>query len=846
MAIPAWFEPNTYMSNKLKQLQASEPDANWTLPLVYDAFTNAGYVGDEGIYKHFEEYGNTVGENIAPNSMFVASEYYQFKALEYYTKEVDPALTEDEVKNDLEQYALKVKQLIDQAGMSAWDHYQNYGSKEGVNPSNAFSESKYLQAKADALNANGSTDPEGNAWTADSVKEAIEDAGMTVLGHYMEYAGKSDDEVASDTDVSVPENEQVNGGGENAGGTFTLTVGEDHLTGTDNDDTFEAYTAAGGANTLEDVDVLDGGKGTDTLKATITTADATPTMTAVENIEVRFLTGNKLVLSNATGVEKITVSGNTADDGEVDAVGTAKLVVSDTDHTVKFDGITSETLDLTVSNVGQTAQKAIDLGGTTSPTSTGLTLAVTDSNVELVDTGAAAAFTAATITASGTNVVKNSAAATVETLAISGDGSLDISEVAFTALKTLTSDASGALKIATKGSVLESATLGAGNDELTISTDAVTAAAKIDMGDGDNRLLFGGDFYTEGATLAAGSGEADVLGGVTAAGEKMLGGTDTERAAITGFEALEVTDAIADTKTFDLSAISGLTSFVADLGVAAGGTATVSNVGAGATVQVGTAATAGGNIVAGKLTVALKDATGTSDSVNVLLVTDDTANSKAVLDTSGIETVTFTHTGALSDTVKVGELDLTDDALVSLTIAGEDSVKYTAKAANLALTTVDASANTGGVELAMDAAMAQAVTIKGTNADDAITLSALDVAYGNGGDDTFSVKDANTTQVIYGTVADADAGDIIDFGVATTTIGAKITLGSQAVFSDYVEAACTDTAETNWFTFGGETFVVVSDGTAGFAAGDDVVVSLAGTECDIANATCNGNTLELA
>ena len=32
-----------------------------------------------------------------------------------------------------------VKAIINQAGMNAWTHYQQFGSNEGVNPSNAFS-----------------------------------------------------------------------------------------------------------------------------------------------------------------------------------------------------------------------------------------------------------------------------------------------------------------------------------------------------------------------------------------------------------------------------------------------------------------------------------------------------------------------------------------------------------------------------------------------------------------------------------------------------------------------------------------------------------------------------------
>ncbi len=70
--------------------------------------------------------------------------------------------------------------------MNAWTHYQKYGSDEGVNPSNAFDADAYLTAKAAAM---------GGDWTADSIAKAIDDNGMTVLEHYLTFAGTGEGEV---------------------------------------------------------------------------------------------------------------------------------------------------------------------------------------------------------------------------------------------------------------------------------------------------------------------------------------------------------------------------------------------------------------------------------------------------------------------------------------------------------------------------------------------------------------------------------------------------------------------------------------------------------------------------
>ncbi|MBQ9453694.1 MAG: hypothetical protein IJU65_10470, partial [Desulfovibrio sp.] len=130
-----WFDYSTYMANKRAQLNAADPSANWTAEQVADAFEQAGFKGVDGAQQHFEQYGHTAEENLSPNANFIPSQYYIFKAADYFDKAVADVT---------EEQAAYIQAAIKDAGMSAWDHYTQYGTKEGINPSNNFDTQKYL------------------------------------------------------------------------------------------------------------------------------------------------------------------------------------------------------------------------------------------------------------------------------------------------------------------------------------------------------------------------------------------------------------------------------------------------------------------------------------------------------------------------------------------------------------------------------------------------------------------------------------------------------------------------------------------------------------------------------
>lgn len=332
MANPKWFDADVYMQNKLAQMQASDPDYSWGDLL--EAFAGAGYVGPEGYYAHFVQFG--AAEDVAPNAYFDADEYYAAKAKQYYEEELKQEFTGSEYQ------IATVKTLINAAGYNAWTHYQQFGSAEGVNPSNAFDASDYCAAKAEAMNNAGQKAPDGTDWTAEKIAKAIDDAGMSVLEHYLTYAGTGEGEVAAGSTYPVSGDEQVSKPGE----TFTLTTGVDNLVGTAGDDVFSAVNDEADKSVLGAFDSIDGGAGNDTLNITDTAAakdssfsfPADFSMKSVENVTIATtgainidLSDNADVVSikgDARGeaVSTVTASGNT--DVALTVAGDAMATVS--------------------------------------------------------------------------------------------------------------------------------------------------------------------------------------------------------------------------------------------------------------------------------------------------------------------------------------------------------------------------------------------------------------------------------------------------------------------------------------------------------------------------------------
>ena len=165
-------------------------------------------------------------------SLFDEREYCCYKALQFFQDKANGGLAPEEICANMPQYAQQMSKAIKNSGLNPLSHYRDYGTCEGLNPSNRFSTLRYLAAKARALNAAGSTDV-GCAWDAWRVALAFKRLHISALEHFLQFAGTGPGEVAEalGPNGEVPEAFQVppwqqvdvEGGREHRAVTYTLS-----------------------------------------------------------------------------------------------------------------------------------------------------------------------------------------------------------------------------------------------------------------------------------------------------------------------------------------------------------------------------------------------------------------------------------------------------------------------------------------------------------------------------------------------------------------------------------------------------------------------------------------------
>lgn len=520
MSAPAWFNYATYVANKLAQLQATEPDADWTSESLQAAFTAAGYSNDaDGMYRHFVEWGNA--ENVSPSPWFVTSEYMANKLAQL--QHDAPAAGWD---------MAKVEQAFKDAGLSAWDHYTLYGQAEGISPSSLFDTNAYLAAKLAQLQRD---EPDAGWESVDQVVEAFQANGLNPIEHYVLYGVN---EALSYTPVAPVEPEKpVTDELTTARDVLNLGAG-DHVIG-------GVASSLSGEKTLNENDLIDGGEGNDTLRVTMNAnfngftvtddPDTTGGMKNVENVEL-INNGSIARTFSAKGID-----GATTYTLKAGADGTGAINLKDLSAagiTVNVDGLKSGTTRV------EFAAAALD--GAEDSLTLGLTNAGTAPDAA-VNVSTSSGLESVTIKASGPNYVDLSGV-DAPNLAMTGSGALNISAVHARLESFDGSAATGNVTADLRAADEIQALVGTQGDD-TFYVENLNAVATLDGGAGNDTLWLDG---VDGTLLPTVSGFETIGVKDNAAGLTLFGQNAKDFSAVS-LENATVTLANLNTSTFTVT-----------------------------------------------------------------------------------------------------------------------------------------------------------------------------------------------------------------------------------------------------------------------------------------------------
>lgn len=800
-----WFDPTVYMQNKLAQMQATDPA--YTMSDLVAAFADAGFVGEEGYFNHFMQFG--AAEEVAPNAYFNANEYYAAKAAQFYGE----AFTGSELQ------IAQVKTLINKEGMNAWTHYQQFGSAEGVNPSNAFDASAYCAAKALAMNDAGLKDAAGNDWTADSIKTAIDQADMSVLEHYLTYAGTGEGEVAAGSTYPVADDDQVAHPGETVVVDGTATT----YTGTAGDDTFYVDTKA----ELQEYNTLDGGEGNDTL--VLNNQDQAGTIKNIENLVVR--NGDDKAYDLSAFSSSFTLDGGTAKVKNVTsqklaADGTAtRLDVTMADDQTSVELISTSTADVTFSVSGDKLE-SMNL------TTTGNTR-LGDGDTNTVKNVAITALGDAAITLTNLDVLEN--------VTVTGAGAVELKTVTGDKLQAVNAtDNTGGVAVDLSEADKAAFTGGAGDDTLTVDGSTVAHT----LGAGDDTVVVKDAALEKGFSVDGGEGTDTLQMSATLAA--LFKGTDNAAPA-TNFEVLTLTgNTVAS--SVDMVAFGDIDHVVVGEGTWSG-KLTLNDMANGGTLEYAAAPHIDG------VEVTIKDADVAGHDTDVLNVTiaDDMVVTAGKLTVAEVETINIT-----ADDTDLGEdgpvqhsMTLTAGAASAVNISGDAELVLTLTGSNK-ITKIDASGNTGGLTVDLTRITNEDnafVTLTGSSADDTITMGIGNFITGGEGDDTFTATAAGADPVAatsFSTIMDFEAGDKLEI-TGMATLADKVALTAEMSFDAAVTEALKSAtnAEAAWFEYQGNTYVVLeaTDNDDAFGEGD-YLVKLNGI-VDLSDAAVDSGVLTL-
>jgi len=861
------FDKEFYLNAKLAQLQSdSATAADWAdkdAAFLEARFSAVGLTAVE----HYEQYGYK--EELAPNAFFNPAEYIRAKATDMFNDPASSYLTIDEAAAD----------FVAIWNGNVYNHYLQYGDEEGINPSNSFDVSAYLEAKLADLQADEATAAEWAGKSVADVAAAFKDAGITALGHFTAY-GQNEGLSAP----AVPADEQVNVDTSVPGQVFTLTASVDTLTGTKDDDTFNANvvanpgTGVADVETLTALDTIDGGAGNDTLNYTTVGGTALPaaTISNVETINVvsdgaaiadvsgSNITGITTLNAKATGAAvNLDVKSNVT---SVSVTGTATTVAIDDAGTAATSADKLETVNITGATgditIGGTAAvdslKALNLTNTTDGDATitagagtrtltvGLNNVTGPANNVVITDDEATALVVNTSGKASSGIDLQADKATSVT--INADEKLTVAAIDASLAKTLTVTGDSAVTFTTNTAAdlgaLESVNASSNTGGLTLTTaldnnvaftggagkDAVTLGATtkaIAMGAGDDTVTLTGATLGTGGSVDAGDGSDTLsMAAADAATASATTGATAFATKISNFEKLELgaVSAVAATTTVNLAGMDNISHVISN-GITADGTdannafLALTNVASGGTLQIkGNTTEAGDGTTVGVSGAAANAA----DTFNLHLDTGTAASVVAAgsVTVADVETINISTADTGSATgadiaASTHTATLVATSAKTVSISGNNGLNLT-NAGNTLIESFDASGV--AADSALDTAANLAVTFVSDNVTTAVSIK------GGAGNDTLTA-DAASTKV---NTIDGGAGDDTITGGA----GADVLMGGAG--NDTLDGKAgadklTGGAGNDTFVIAAEANVNTYDTITDFAAGDKIsIANLAG------------------
>ncbi|MHB0776568.1 DUF4214 domain-containing protein [Halomonas sp. WWR20] len=678
-----------------------------------------------------------------------------------------------------------------------------------------------------------------DAYTA----KAGDNYDVDVAQNLLQGIDATDTQADLEAALAQVENLPTQSGGD--GQTFTLTAGADQLTGTAGDDTFLATGLS-----LSSLDTIDGGAGVDTLRIEANAVGNTgyPELTSIEAVEI--------VGASAGSLNNVNVNELSAD------LETLNFTRVDEGAPLTVSGLTeAQTVNVTQRDTDGNGTLATSTVTTNVANGSTVKLGVNASNVALTTAVAASnsadAVDTLNLTTTGESTVAVTNAADLRTVTVNASDELDLTlanlgdtgSVEEDGAVTVDASAStGDIDLDLAGSdQVSSVTLGAGDDTLS--------AADVDLSDGDVTLA-GGEgrdtltlASTQDVTNLYNANSATVSGFEVLDISGLSGTLNNGTLTNAGFEALEISDA-------DGGTVEGLTEETSV-------TLQDSDFKAGVTADPSATPPVVGVAESGRDTITL-DVNGAADdddaSFGFTVMGRDGANAGYDVTVDEVENVSVQTVDADADTYQMTDLDLSADAVKTLSISGAEAVSFngssltTLESIDLSGVTADSDADAGeyaseilGLEDGVSvtgSANADKISaaidgeVEAGAGDDYINVDNSATVTGGEGDDTFNLStytnDVSATN--FATITDFEEGDVIDFGTAvdgfeeTTVTTAP---GVTATFQDYLDEAASGSTvgQVNYFEFDGNSYLV-QDNAAGatFSATDgDLLVELTGS-----------------